>query len=49
MYDIVRNQWTLITDDTSAFGGPELIFDHQICMDQDNRVLYVFGGQTLTP
>ena len=28
-------------------GGPDLIFDHQMCMDQENRVLYVFGGQSL--
>ena len=47
MYDIGSHHWTLITDDTASMGGPDLIFDHQMCMDQENRVLYVFGGQSL--
>ena len=47
MYDITANKWTLITDDTSAMGGPSLIFDHQMCIDQERRTLYVFGGQSL--
>jgi len=47
MYDIVANKWTLITDDTSAMGGPALIFDHQMCIDQEQRTIYVFGGQSL--
>jgi len=47
MYDIVGGKWTLITDDTSAMGGPNLIFDHQMCMDQARRTIYVFGGQSL--
>ena len=47
MYDITANRWTQITDDTSAMGGPSLIFDHQMCIDQDTRTIYVFGGQSL--
>lgn len=47
MYDIATKRWTLITDDTSTMGGPNLIFDHQMCLDQENRTIYVFGGQTL--
>lgn len=47
MYDIGTNKWTLITDDTSAMGGPSLIFDHQMCIDQETRTIYVFGGQSL--
>ena len=27
MYDIGSGKWTLITEDTSAMGGPKLIFD----------------------
>ena len=30
VYDIMAAKWTLITDDTSAMGGPNLIFDHQV-------------------
>ncbi|XP_059091782.1 muskelin-like [Tigriopus californicus] len=44
MYDIATSRWTLITDDTSAHGGPSLIFDHQMCFDQKLRTIYVFGG-----
>ena len=47
MYDINANRWTQITDDTAAMGGPSLIFDHQMCIDQDTRTIYVFGGQSL--
>ena len=47
MYDITANRWTQITDDTAAMGGPSLIFDHQMCIDQDTRTIYVFGGQSL--
>lgn len=48
VYDIESNQWTLITDDTAAMGGPQLIFDHQMCMDVVARTIYVFGGRVLT-
>ena len=47
MYDITANRWTQITDDTAAMGGPSLIFDHQMCIDQETRTIYVFGGQSL--
>lgn len=28
-------------------GGPELIFDHQMCVDPQGETLYVFGGRTV--
>lgn len=49
VYDIDTNHWTLITEDTAAMGGPQLIFDHQMCMDVAMRTIYVFGGRVLTP
>ncbi|XP_049964033.1 muskelin isoform X1 [Schistocerca serialis cubense] len=49
MYDIENNRWTLITEDTGSMGGPQLIFDHQMCMDVERRTIYVFGGRVLTP
>uniref|UniRef100_A0A2R5LHF5 Putative muskelin n=2 Tax=Ornithodoros turicata TaxID=34597 RepID=A0A2R5LHF5_9ACAR len=48
VYDIETNKWTLITDDTAAMGGPQLIFDHQMCMDVEKNTIYVFGGKVLT-
>ncbi len=49
MYDIGVARWTLITDDTAAVGGPSLVFDHQMCIDQQGRTIYVFGGLSLAP
>ncbi|KAK7061161.1 Muskelin 1, intracellular mediator containing kelch motif [Halocaridina rubra] len=48
MYDIENNKWTLVTEDTASLGGPRLIFDHQMVMDVESRVIYVFGGRVLT-
>ncbi|XP_014471613.1 PREDICTED: muskelin [Dinoponera quadriceps] len=47
VYDIESNKWTLITEDTGAVGGPQLIFDHQMTMDVEKRTIYVFGGRVL--
>ncbi|KAF7996641.1 hypothetical protein HCN44_002287 [Aphidius gifuensis] len=47
VYDIEKNQWTLISNDTYSVGGPPLIFDHQMCIDHDKRMIYVFGGRIL--
>ncbi|XP_058797930.1 muskelin [Phymastichus coffea] len=49
VYNIESNEWTLISEDTAAVGGPELIFDHQMLMDVDKRTIYVFGGRVLIP
>ncbi|XP_027058035.1 muskelin-like [Pocillopora damicornis] len=48
VYDITRNQWTLISADTASEGGPPLIFDHQMCIDVEKSTIYVFGGRVLT-
>lgn len=47
VYHIDTSTWTQITDDTSEMGGPNLIFDHQMCLDPEKRNIYVFGGQSL--
>lgn len=31
-YDINANTWTLLSEDTSADGGPKLVFDHQVAV-----------------
>lgn len=49
MYDIENNKWTQVTEDTASLGGPKLIFDHQMVMDVEKRIIYVFGGRVLTP
>ncbi|PIO30504.1 hypothetical protein AB205_0017180 [Aquarana catesbeiana] len=47
-YDIDTNTWTLLSEDTSADGGPKLVFDHQMCMDSEKHMIYTFGGRILT-
>ncbi len=32
-------------DDTSQENGPNLIYDHQMCIDAEKRKIYVFGGK----
>ncbi|KAF7990606.1 hypothetical protein HCN44_000411 [Aphidius gifuensis] len=38
---------TLISNDTYSVGGPPLIFDHQLSIDHDKRMIYGFGGRIL--
>jgi muskelin len=45
LYDLTRKSWMLICDDTSIENGPNVISDHQICINQENRTIYVFGGK----
>ncbi|CAG0882896.1 unnamed protein product [Cyprideis torosa] len=47
VYDINTARWTIITDNTASMGGPGLLFDHQMCLDPDKRVIYVLGGKIL--
>ncbi|KAF2367043.1 Muskelin N-terminal [Trinorchestia longiramus] len=48
LYELDSGRWTLITEDTAEVGGPRLVFDHQMVMDSQKRVIYVFGGRVLT-
>ncbi|KAM8713553.1 hypothetical protein ACLKA7_013817 [Drosophila subpalustris] len=49
LYDTRSRNWMQICDDTSQVGGPQLVYDHQMCIDADKRTVYVFGGKILTP
>ncbi|XP_037825080.1 muskelin isoform X1 [Lucilia sericata] len=49
LYDTRARTWLQICDDTSQVGGPQLMYDHQMCIDVDKRTIYVFGGKILTP
>ncbi|TPX30166.1 hypothetical protein SmJEL517_g06204 [Synchytrium microbalum] len=48
-YDVAAGKWIRISANTAADGGPELIYDHQMCVDPDPQVLYVFGGRAIGP
>lgn len=48
LYDTKTSTWLLICDNTADFGGPQLVYDHQMCIDAARRTLFVFGGRILT-
>ncbi|XP_013106897.1 muskelin [Stomoxys calcitrans] len=49
LYDTRAQTWLQICDDTCQVGGPQLMYDHQMCIDVEKRTIYVFGGKVLTP
>ncbi|GJJ76870.1 muskelin [Entomortierella parvispora] len=44
-----HGRWTKICANTAAVNGPELIYDHQMCLDPVSQTLYVFGGRVVHP
>uniref|UniRef100_H2ZEN2 F5/8 type C domain-containing protein n=1 Tax=Ciona savignyi TaxID=51511 RepID=H2ZEN2_CIOSA len=48
VYNIMEGNWSLISKNVSAAGGPKLIFDHQMCFDDKTNTIFVFGGRILT-
>ncbi|RKP25975.1 Muskelin N-terminus-domain-containing protein [Syncephalis pseudoplumigaleata] len=41
--------WRRVQKDTQAVGGPPLLYDHQMIIDSEARVLYVSGGRAIRP
>ncbi|KAJ8518601.1 hypothetical protein ONZ45_g4355 [Pleurotus djamor] len=42
---IDKGKWYLLTFDTATKGGPPLVADHQMVIDSDAQIIYVFGGR----
>ncbi|KAF9548799.1 Muskelin 1, intracellular mediator containing kelch motif [Mortierella hygrophila] len=42
-----HGRWTKICANTAVMNGPELIYDHQMCLDPAAQMLYVFGGRVV--
>ncbi|KAF9961135.1 hypothetical protein BGZ70_008355 [Mortierella alpina] len=42
-----HGRWTRICANTAVMNGPELIYDHQMCLDPVSQTLYVFGGRVV--
>ncbi|KZT29147.1 hypothetical protein NEOLEDRAFT_1128727 [Neolentinus lepideus HHB14362 ss-1] len=40
-------KWDLLSFDTASAGGPPLIFDHQMAIDSEAQMIYVFGGRVV--
>lgn len=49
LFDTATETWMIICEDTSEVGGPKLLFDHQMCLDEDKQTIYVFGGRIVSP
>ncbi|KIJ49497.1 hypothetical protein M422DRAFT_59253 [Sphaerobolus stellatus SS14] len=41
--------WKCLSQDTQRSGGPRLIHDHQMVIDSDSQLIYVFGGHIIIP
>lgn len=44
---IDHGNWELLNFDTAASGGPPLLFDHQLVIDSESQIIYVFGGRVV--
>lgn len=40
-------KWDFLSFDTASSYGPPLVFDHQMVIDCDSQILYVFGGRVV--
>jgi muskelin len=40
-----KYEWEKLSDDTKKDGGPGIISDHQLCIDEKMKVIYLFGGK----
>ncbi|EMR11840.1 hypothetical protein PNEG_00263 [Pneumocystis murina B123] len=47
-WDIKTEKWECISKNTANDNGPSLIFDHAMCIDESNQIIYVFGGRIVT-
>ncbi|KAI9308276.1 hypothetical protein BJ944DRAFT_246727 [Cunninghamella echinulata] len=43
-----EDKWEKISHNTVQEGGPGLIFDHQMCIDTENEMIYIFGGRCVS-
>ncbi|TRM70103.1 Muskelin N-terminus-domain-containing protein [Schizophyllum amplum] len=39
--------WRCLSPDTATIGGPPLVYDHQMVIDPDSQIIYVFGGRVI--
>lgn len=46
-YSLAAGQWTRLSADVRAEGGPGCIYDHQMVVDEEDECIWVFGGRLL--
>jgi hypothetical protein len=47
-YDLDAHVWTLLSPDVKQQGGPALVYDHQMAVDESRNLVYVFGGRVIS-
>ncbi|KAG1552715.1 hypothetical protein G6F45_008610 [Rhizopus arrhizus] len=47
-YSLKDDSWVKLSSNTADDGGPELVFDHQMCVDSKNGIIYVCGGKVIS-
>ncbi|KAI9248737.1 Muskelin N-terminus-domain-containing protein [Sporodiniella umbellata] len=47
-YDVKKNSWIRLSDNTAKESGPDLIFDHQMCIDSRDSTIYISGGKVIS-
>jgi len=48
VYSVKENSWKLLSKDTANDNGPKLVYDHQLSIDEENQIIYMFGGKTIS-
>lgn len=46
-YDLEAHVWTVLSPDVKQQGGPALVYDHQMAVDEGRNLIYVFGGRVI--
>lgn len=47
-YDLEAHVWSVISPDVQQAGGPPLLYDHQMVVDEARSLIYSFGGRVIT-
>ncbi|KAJ1510516.1 Muskelin 1, intracellular mediator containing kelch motif [Coelomomyces lativittatus] len=47
-YYVDTQKWIKLSGNTVNEQGPPLIYDHQMCIDSERQLIYVFGGRVVT-
>lgn len=47
-FNCISRQWTRLSADVRAEGGPGCIYDHQMVVDEEEECIWVFGGRLLS-
>ncbi|KAF7305989.1 Muskelin-N domain-containing protein [Mycena chlorophos] len=43
----LAGQWEFLSSDSNATNAPPLVYDHQLAMDSEAQMLYVYGGRVI--